>query len=148
MIQIRRSAVVRHAPQQMFDLVNDVEAYPTRFTWCANAEVVSREADSLTARLDLRFAGIVQSFTTRNTMNPPERLQLDLVDGPFRRLHGDWTFAALGEAGCRIALELEFEYAGRFGGMVLRLGFQNLGNRMVDDFCRVADRVYGAAHGA
>ncbi|MGA8278952.1 MAG: type II toxin-antitoxin system RatA family toxin [Rhodanobacteraceae bacterium] len=146
MIQIRRSAVVRHTPEQMFDLVNDVEAYPSHFSWCADAKVLGREGDSLTARLDLRIGGIVQGFTTRNTMTPPARLQLDLVEGPLRSLHGEWTFKALGEDGCRIALQLDFEYSGRLTGMVLRLGFHSLANRLVDDFCRVARRVHGGAH--
>jgi ribosome-associated toxin RatA of RatAB toxin-antitoxin module len=143
MIRIRRSAVVRHTPRQMFDLVNDVEAYPSHFPWCSAARVLARADDHLTARLELRLAGLSHAFTTRNTMQPPERLQLDLVEGPFRSLHGDWTFTALGGDGCKVNLELDFEYAGRLAGPFLRLGFQNLAGRMVGDFCRVADRIHG-----
>ena len=179
MIQIRRHALVRYSPAQMFDLVNDVEAYPTRFPWCADAEIVERESDTtLVARLDLRFAGLTQSFTTRNTSDPPHTLHLHLVDGPLRTLEGEWTFAALGApssgssshagsspgqallpragegktkrpaagsslTGCKIALALDFEYAGFLAGTALRLGFQGLANRMVDDFCRAAVKAYG-----
>jgi ribosome-associated toxin RatA of RatAB toxin-antitoxin module len=140
MIQIRRHALVRHTPERMFDLVNDVEAYPRRFAWCAGARVLEREGDAaLTARLDLRFAGLTQSFTTRNTLERPHRLHMHLVDGPLRALEGDWTFTALGEDGCRVALALDFDYSGRLAGAALRIGFQGLANRMVDDFCRAAD---------
>jgi ribosome-associated toxin RatA of RatAB toxin-antitoxin module len=143
-IQIRRHALVRYSPREMFDLVNDVEAYPTRFAWCANAEVLERESDSvLVARLDLRFAGLTQSFTTRNTTDAPERLHMHLVDGPLKSLEGEFTFTALGEDGCKIALALDFEYAGFLAGPVLRLGFQGLASRLVDDFCSVAAKVYG-----
>jgi ribosome-associated toxin RatA of RatAB toxin-antitoxin module len=143
-IQIRRHALVRHTPERMFDLVNDVEAYPTRFPWCAGASVLEREGDTaVTARLDLRFVGLTQSFTTRNTLERPRSLHMHLVDGPLRALEGDWTFTALGEAGCRIALALDFEYAGLLGGSALRLGFQGLANRMVDDFCTAAVKAYG-----
>jgi len=143
-IQIRRHALVRYSPAQMFDLVNDVEAYPTRFPWCADAEVLEREGDSiLVARLDLRFAGLTQSFTTRNTSDPPRRLHLHLVEGPLRTLEGEWTFEALGSDGSKIALALDFEYAGFLVGPALRLGFQGLANRMVDDFCRAAAKAYG-----
>jgi ribosome-associated toxin RatA of RatAB toxin-antitoxin module len=65
------------------------------------------------------------------------------VGGPFRTLDGVWTFTALGDAGCKVALALDFDFAGRFGGTLLKLGFQGLGNRMVDDFCREAERLYG-----
>ena len=127
----------------MFDLVNDVEAYPKRFAWCAGAEVLERDDDVLVARLDLKFAGFRQSFTTRNAINPPTRLHMSLVDGPFRSLDGVWEFIALGNVGCKISFALDFDYAGRLGGGAIKLGFQGLANRMVDDFCREAERVYG-----
>ncbi|HWU75865.1 MAG TPA: type II toxin-antitoxin system RatA family toxin [Rhodanobacter sp.] len=145
MIEIRRSALVRYSPAQMFDLVNQVEAYPKRFSWCAAADVIERGDNMLVARLDLKFAGLRQSFTTRNTVDPPRRLQMSLVDGPFRSLDGVWDFIALGDAGCKVAFALDFEYAGRLAGGALKLGFQGLAGRMVDDFCREAERVYGHA---
>ena len=143
MIEIRRSALVKYSPAQMFDLVNEVEAYPKRFPWCVGAEILERQGDALVARLDLKFAGFRQSFTTRNSIDPPHRLQLSLVDGPFRTLEGVWNFLALGDSGCKITLALDFDYASRLGGAALKLGFQGLAGRMVDDFCREAERVYG-----
>ena len=143
MIEIRRSALVNYSPAQMFDLVNDVEAYPKRFPWCVGAEILERTDDVLVARLDLKFAGFRQSFTTRNAINPPTRLHMSLVDGPFRSLDGVWEFIALGNVGCKISFALDFDYAGRLGGGAIKLGFQGLANRMVDDFCREAERVYG-----
>lgn len=142
-IEIRRSALVRYTPAQMFDLVNDVEAYPKRFPWCAGAEVLERGDNMLVARLDLKFAGFHHSFTTRNTTDYPHRLQVSLVDGPFRSLDGVWEFIALGDAGCKIAFALDFDYASRLGGAALKLGFQGLASRMVDDFCHEAEHAYG-----
>ncbi len=66
---------------------------------------------------------------------------MQLVEGPFHALHGVWTFTALGEAGCKIALALDFDYSGLMAPM-LRSGFQKLADRMVDEFCREADRTY------
>ncbi|WP_233842466.1 type II toxin-antitoxin system RatA family toxin [Dyella sp. 2HG41-7] len=143
MIEIRRSALVKYSPAQMFDLVNEVEAYPKRFPWCASAEVIERGDNMLVARLDLKFAGFHHSFTTRNVIDRPKRLQVSLVNGPFRSLDGLWDFIPLGADGCKVALELDFDYAGRLGGAALKLGFQGLASRMVDDFCREAEKVYG-----
>lgn len=142
-ITIRRSALVRQTPELMFDLVNDVEAYPRRFTWCAGSAVLVNEIDTMTARLDLRLAGLTQSFTTRNTLERPSRIQMHFVDGPFKTLEGEWTFLALGEDGCKVSFVLEFDYAGRFTAPALKLGFQSLADRMVDDFCKVARRADG-----
>ncbi|MDE2308935.1 MAG: type II toxin-antitoxin system RatA family toxin [Xanthomonadaceae bacterium] len=143
MIEIRRSALVKYSPAQMFDLVNEVEAYPKRFPWCVGADVLDRRDNVLVVRLDLKFAGFRQSFTTRNTVEPGRRLQMSLVDGPFRSLEGVWDFVPLGNQGCKVAFALDFDYAGRLGSSALKLGFQGLAGRMVDDFCREAERSYG-----
>ncbi len=143
MVQIRRSALVRYSPEQMYELVNDVQAYPKRFPWCVGASVLRHDDHVIEARLDLRFAGMRQSFTTRNTGHRPERLDMHLVSGPFRSLEGTWTFTPVGEHGCKVALELQFEMASRLGGTALRLGFQGLANRMVNDFCAEARQAYG-----
>ena len=100
MIQIRRSAIVRHRPEQMFDLVNDVAAYPRRFAWCAEASVLTQDETTLTARLGVRLGAFTQAFTTRNTLERPQRIALQLVEGPFRSLAGTWEFFALGDTGC------------------------------------------------
>ncbi len=140
MIQIRRSAIVRQTAQQMFDLVNDVEAYPRRFSWCSAAQVLDREPGALVAKLELRIAGMNQDFTTRNTLDPPQRIAMQLAAGPFRQLHGAWEFMALGDDGCKVSLALDFDYAGRMMAPVMRAGFEKLADRMVDEFCREASR--------
>lgn len=138
--QIRRSAIVARSDAQMFALVNDVEGYPRRFSWCVAAQVSDRTEGALTARLELRVGGLMQAFTTRNTLEPPRRITMRLVDGPFRSLSGGWTFDALGVAGCKVALALDFEYAGRLMAPIVRAGFEKLADRMVDEFCREAER--------
>ena len=140
---IRRSALVRCTPAQMFDLVNEIECYPQRFAWCDGAAVLERGENMLVARLDLRFSGLKRSFTTRNTFDRPKRLALTLVDGPFRSLHGAWDFVALGEHGCKVIFALDFEYLGGVGDALIRLGFERLASRMVDDFCAQVEAVYG-----
>lgn len=136
--QIRRSALVAQPAARLYDLVADVERYPQRFRWCTGAAVEPAGEATVVARLDLRFAGVSASFTTRNVHQPGARIDLSLVEGPFRSLQGAWTFDPLGEAGCRIGLVLDFEFAGRFVGGALASGFQGLADRMVDEFVRVA----------
>jgi len=142
-IEIRRSALVKHSAERMFALVNDVAAYPKRFSWCSGSRILEHDDAHLVARLDLKFAGFTQSFTTRNTLDPPRRIGMDLVDGPFRELHGGWEFAALGDDGCKVSLALDFDYSGSFIAPLMRAGFQKLADRMVDEFCAEADRAYG-----
>ncbi|HEX5756785.1 MAG TPA: type II toxin-antitoxin system RatA family toxin, partial [Arenimonas sp.] len=134
-------ALVRHSALRMFQLVNDVANYPRRFPWCEGSAVLEESETHMLARLDLRLGGLRTSFTTRNTLTAPTRIELQLVDGPFRKLGGAWVFHSLAEDACKVSLNLDFEVAGKLVGSALALGFQGLADRMVDDFCREADRV-------
>ncbi len=137
---IRRSALVEHSAGRMFDLVNDVAAYPRRFDWCKAAEIIENAEQRLVARLDLGLGALRTWFITENTLERPHRIDMKLVDGPFRKLHGQWDFHALDESACKVGLTLEFEPTSRLLLPALSLGFQGLADRMVDDFVRVADR--------
>lgn len=140
MPSIHRHALVSHSARRMYDLVNDVAAYPQRFAWCEASEVLSASDTAMVARLELRAAGLRIAFTTRNTLKPPTRIALALEDGPFDSFDGLWTFHSLAEDACKVSLTLEFEVASKLIGAGLALGFQGLADRMVDDFCQAADR--------
>ena len=91
--QCKRSARVPYTPEQMFDLVNDVESYPKFLHWCRGARVDLEQGNTVEATLDIGVLGFHQSFRTRNTLKRPERIGIDLVSGPFRRLRGEWRFS-------------------------------------------------------
>ena len=140
MPSIHRHALVRHSAARMFGLVNDVARYPERFDWCTASRVFEQDKHSMLARLDLKAGGLSLAFTTRNTLEPPTRITLLLEDGPFRELRGEWKFHSLAEDACKVSLNLEFEVASKLIGSALAIGFTGLADRMVDDFCREADR--------
>ena len=118
---------------------SDVAAYPRRFDWCREAEVLEQDEDRVVARLDLGLGGFHTWFTTENMLSPPHHIDMALRDGPFRRLQGRWQFHALDESACRVTLTLEFEPQAKLLGGALAMGMQGLADRMVDDFVRVAD---------
>ena len=140
MSRIERSALVRRPAALMFALVHDVEGYPARFGWCDGARILQRDERELVARLDVRMGGLRQSFTTRNRFEPDARIDLSLVDGPFSRLSGVWTFTPLTDEACKVALVLDFDMAAKWVGSALAGGFRALADRLVDDFVREARR--------
>ncbi|ESQ08420.1 MAG TPA: type II toxin-antitoxin system RatA family toxin [Chromatiaceae bacterium] len=143
MAVVKKSALVRHSAEQMFQLVADVEGYPRFLPWCHATELLSRTEDQLCGQIEVARMGVRQVFSTCNRIDPPHRMQIDLMDGPFRKLTGAWTFKALREDACKVELELDFEFSGRmidkaFGGV-----FGQIANSLVDAFCKRADEVYG-----
>lgn len=140
MPRIERSALVEHSVSRMFDLVNDIDAYPRRFGWCEAAEVLETDEARVVARLELGLGALRTWFTTENTLSRPHHIDMRLRDGPFRRLEGRWQFHALDESACKVSLTLDFEPQSSLLLPAMTLGFRGLADRMVDDFVRVADR--------
>lgn len=132
MTVIQRSALVPFRAEAMYDLVNDIEAYPQFMEGCANAQVLRRDENIVEARLDLAKGGLRYSFTTRNRLTPYERIDLSLVEGPFERFAGAWSFRALGEHASKVELHLEFEMSGRLLNFAARKMFDGIANQMVD----------------
>lgn len=140
--RVERSALVNYSAQQMFDLVNDIEAYPQFMEGCVGATVLQRGDDWLEARLTLSKAGVNQSFITRNQLQPPHSMTMNLVDGPFKYLRGIWRFIPLSDAACKVSFELEFEMQNRLLGMALGKMLEAAGSKQVDALCARARVVY------
>jgi len=141
--KIQRSALVMHSAKAMFGLVNDVRAYPQFLPWCSRAKVIREDADEVVARLSIAKGGIGHHFTTRNRLQAYQRIEMELVDGPFKYLHGAWQFKPLHDHACKVTLDLEFQFAGRLTTMALGGIFNHAANTMVDAFCQRANAVYG-----
>ncbi len=126
----------------MFDLVNDIEAYPDYMDGCQSATVLGRGEDWVEARLALGLGGISQSFVTRNQLQPPHRMTMALVDGPFRSFNGLWSFAPKDD-GCQVTLELEFSLKNPLLAMAVNKMFEQIAASQVRALCARAERVYG-----
>lgn len=143
MAMIKRSATVGYTQRQMFELVNDIEAYPRFLPWCRSSRVLFHENNEIQAELVIAWSGMQKSFTTRNRLLPYERIDITLVHGPFRYLAGAWDFIAMGEDGCKVNLELNFEFTGSMLDLVFQPIFHHIANSLVDLFCKRAAEVYG-----
>ena len=140
---IERSALVPYKPEQMYALVHDIERYPEFVPWVARATVLSRSATEVVGRLEMERAGLRETFTTRNHLEPPHRIDLTLVEGPFKLLEGRWSFEPIADRGTRIALLMRFEFANPLASMLLSRSFEKSCNQLVDAFVARARSNYG-----
>src|ERR1700716_1130447 len=85
MASVSKSVLVEHSAQQMFDLVERVEDYPEFLPWCGGTAILERTPAALVARIDINYHGVRAHFTTANRNERPERIVIELRDGPFRR---------------------------------------------------------------
>ncbi len=144
MHHITKSILVPYTPEELFALVNDVARYPEFMPWCGGAEVISREGNALTAKIDIAFGVLKQSFSTRNINHPPARIDVALVDGPFKALDGCWRFQPLGAQACKVIFELKYSFASATVETLINPVFSLIANSFVDAFAKRAAAVYGA----
>lgn len=142
MRQVNRTALVGYTPAQMFALVDDIERYPDFVPWVTQAEVLQRQEGEVTARLEMERAGVRERFTTRNRLHQPNRIDLELVDGPFKLLEGQWTFEAIQNRGTKIGLLIRFEFANPVTALLLSRSFEKSCAQLVDAFTQRARAVY------
>ena len=143
MARVQKSVLVTHTPERMSALVEDVAAYPRFLPWCGGAAIREQNGAVTIASVTIDFHGVRQTFTTRNTRAGPDRIDIALVDGPFRRLEGHWNFQALGPDGCKVELVLEYEFASPLLERLIGPVFARIANSLVDAFVTRADSLDG-----
>lgn len=142
MKKIEKSALVPHTPEQMFILVDDIDAYSAFLPWCSQSEVVERTAAEVKGQLAISYGQLNKSFVTRNLNTPHSQIEMQLVEGPFKHLKGLWLFTPLGNDGCKIELSMEFEFSNKLLDMTVGPVFGKLANSLVDAFTERATKIY------
>ena len=140
---VRRSARVNFSASQMFELVDDVASYPEFLPWCQRATIQLRSDDLVEATLEIGLRGVHKQFSTRNRLTRPERIDIELLKGPFKSLAGAWTFEDREDGACDIGLSLKFEIAHSPLNMLFALVFEEIVRSQVAAFTARAEALYG-----
>jgi len=140
---VNKSALVPYSPGQMFALVDNIEAYKEFLPWCSGSIVLERLESEVTASLEISHSGFHKSFTTRNFNQAGDQITVTLLEGPFKKLEGVWRFLPLGEAGCKVTLDLEFEFSNRLVGLTFGGIISHMAGTLVDAFTQRASQIYG-----
>lgn len=139
---IQESLEVPYNAEKMYDLVNDIEAYSEFLPGCTESKIVSRDEDSIQAKLTLCGGGFSKSFTTSNRLQKNKMIEISLVNGPFRQLEGFWTFEPT-EKGCKVHLNLEFEFASHLLAFAFSPVFEQIAHKLIQAFSDRAKQQYG-----
>jgi len=141
MAQVEKTVLVMHSCEAMFQLVDAVEDYASFLPWCGGSEIIERTAEVTQATIHIRYHGITQHFTTRNHKQFPQRMDITLIDGPFKQLSGHWHFTPLREDACKIEFKLEYVFANSLIERMIAPVFSHIANTFVDSFVKQADKL-------
>lgn len=149
MPSFRNARRVSHLPAAMFDLVADVEKYPSFLPLCENLRVRQRiqsgeGIETLIADMSIGYKSIHETFTTRVTLDRPRlRILVEYIDGPFRYLENRWTFRSDGnENACIVDFFISYEFKNRMLGMLMGAVFDKAFQKFSDAFAARANAIY------
>ncbi|MDF7674596.1 type II toxin-antitoxin system RatA family toxin [Acetobacteraceae bacterium ESL0709] len=134
--------LIPYTPEQLFDLVADVGKYPDFLPWCIKAVVKSRTEEELVADLSVGFGPFRESYTSRVTLERPNRILVRYERGPFKYLKNIWTFTPH-EAGCVVDFYVDFEFRSRLLRNAIGIVFNEGIRLMVKAFITRAREIYG-----
>jgi coenzyme Q-binding protein COQ10 len=151
MPSFRTSHVVNHTPQQMFDLVADVESYPQFVPLCQTLRVRRRfaggdGAEVIVAEMEVGYKAIRERFTSRVTLDrAAHRIDVEYVDGPFSHLENMWRFGEADGGKCRVEFYIAYEFRSRALATLMGSMFDVAFRKFSSAFEARADEVFGAA---
>ena len=142
---VNRQAIVKHKAEKMYCLVNAIESYPEFLNWCHDSHLLEESDNQMIAGMTVSLAGIKQKFTTQNSFHilpSGFKIDLNLVEGPFKSLSGKWLFTHLTEEASKIELHLEFNFKSGFLNSAFKKAFGRIAQQLVSDFVNRANHVY------
>ena len=146
MIEIRKSVIVPYSPDKMYKLVTDIPNYPQYLPWCTKTEIREQNESSITGAVYIEYLKIKTHFVTKNTNYPNEKIDVQLVEGPFKQLSGHWKFIPLGEKGCKVEFFLHYKFANHLLEKIIGPVFGFITKNIVDCFIKEAQKQYGTTN--
>jgi len=143
MSSFNKQVTVPYTAEQMYDLVNDINAYPKFIPLCISSEVHEEQDHKLRATIKIAKGKVGFGFTTLNTMEKGRSIFMNLENGPFKSLKGVWRFTLSGTNECIISLHFDFEFSNKLLGVALGGLFKQLCDSMVESFRKQATVLYG-----
>lgn len=142
MAQVEKTVLVPRSAEQMYALVDAPERYPEFLPWCGGVDLKTRNDTTTEATLHIDYHGLKQRFTTRNSKQFPTLMKIELVDGPFNHLDGEWRFIPLAEDACKIEFRLNYTFSSQLLEKVIAPVFSHIANTFVDAFVQRAEIIY------
>ncbi|MDA1331835.1 MAG: type II toxin-antitoxin system RatA family toxin [Proteobacteria bacterium] len=144
---VKKSALVLHSANCVYDLVNGVDCYPDFLPWCCSTTIEEQSETHMVAEIVIGYRGINKSFKTKNQIVKPTEtasgtIEICLVEGPFKNLHGIWSFTPLESHGCRIEFEVQYEFSNALVSKIVGPVFNQIAETLLDSFVRRAEKLY------
>lgn len=133
-----------YTPDQLFDLVADVERYPEFLPWCVGARIRKRDGDMFFADLVIGFKMIRERYTSKVVLDrAAQRIDVTYTEGPFQYLNNHWSFVPNADGTTTIDFFVDFEFKSKILQKVIGSLFNEAVKLMVGAFEKRAGQLHG-----
>ena len=131
-----------YTPEQMFELVADVQRYQEFLPWVAAVRMRSDSETLMIADLVVGFKSIKETFTSRVTKQRPRKITVQYVEGPLKYLENDWVFEPDRRGGTNLSFCVDFAFKSRLFEALAGQMFDRALRRMIVAFEARAHQLY------
>lgn len=135
--------ILPYSPEQLFEMVADVERYPEFLPWCVASRIRRRDGDVFFADLVIGFKMVRERFTSKVTLTPGQRVDVTYTEGPFHHLNNHWVFKPMPDGTTEIDFFVDFEFRSKLLQSLIGALFNEAVRLMVAAFERRASQLYG-----
>ncbi len=140
MSEVLRTCIVNVPAKVIFDLVCDIDDYQNFLPWCNNSKIILINDNIVVGKIEVEYLKIKMSFTTKNTNINNEKIQFNLVEGPFKFLHGYWDILPLDISGSKVTFSIKYKLVNGLLEKVIDPVFNIICNSIIDCFIREAKK--------
>ena len=133
---IQRTIEVEASAEKLYEVVFDIEQYPSFLTWCDSSEILSIEDHLVTASLTINILGFKSTITTLNKLYRPTKIEMSLQEGPFKSFKGTWLFEEITLEKTRVSYTMEYQIANPITDLMVKQKLASFIDQFVGEFVK------------
>jgi len=133
---IERTIEIEGSAEKLYEVVFDIERYPSFLTWCDSSEILSIEDHLVTASLTINILNFKSKITTLNKLYRPTKIEMSLQEGPFKSLKGTWLFEEVALEKTRVSYTMEYQIANPITDLIVKQKLVSFIDQFVGEFVK------------
>ena len=133
---IQRTIEVEASAEKLYEVVFDIEQYPSFLTWCDSSEILSIEDHLVTASLTINILGFKSTITTLNKSYRPTKIEMSLQEGPFKSFKGTWLFEEITLKKTKVSYIMEYQIASPITDFMVKQKLASFIDQFVGEFVK------------
>ena len=136
MATIEQIIEVEASAEKLYEVVSDIERYPSFLTWCDSSEILLIEGRLVTASLNISILGFKSKITTLNRLYRPTKIEMSLKEGPFKSFKGTWLFEEVTLVKTQVSYSMEYQIANPITSFMVNQKLASFIDQFVGEFVK------------